>query len=307
MTTTNQFNLQNNGVSFSAPQPIIFNPLVVPVFNTAAYQEMPLNTQTSNLAHPSYELLSVLPAGLEYYSFENGVLVNKVADISNGPLFYPPEGFSFVSTTDLSTFLREAQSAQMKIQKQASPSPPVIEATPIEPLQKKNTNVITVIEKKPVAKQPQKRPHRSKQIRITEVHTKVSDIYEAKNLIASDDEVLRGPDTLRVHVKTWEGLQAIEEVLQEVEDKVKRLALPFSMKNKFQKKGFIVYMKLKDVSQVPYVQSVFGRFPDNYFKKCDVALPSQKSIEMAAQKAALAFKQFQPPVFAKHASAGLAA
>lgn len=303
MMNTTQFNLQNNnGVSYAAPQQLIFNPVpvAVPVMNT--YQEMPLVTQTSNLAQVSYEVLTVLPAGLEYYSFENGVLVKKVADMSNGLLVYPPQGYSFVSTTDLNLFTQEAQSAYQKTQKQASPSPPIQEITPLRtPLRKKDNNV--VVEKKPVAKQPQKRPHRSKQIRITEVHTRVSDIYEAKNLIASDDEVLRGPDTLRVHVKTWEGLQAIEQVLQEVESKVKRLALPFSMKNKFQKKGFIVYMKLKDVSQVPKVQSVFGRYPDNYFKKCDVALPSQKSIEMAAQKRGLAFK-FQPPVFAKHVSAG---
>lgn len=303
-----QFTLQHNGVSsFAAPQPLIFNPgtLAVPVLNTTAFHEMPLVTPTSNqFAHIPFKVLSVLPAGLEYFSFENGALVIKVADMSNGHFVYPPEGYSFVETTDLTKFSQGYWSALAKTQEQAnpssSPSPSPVRET--IPLRKKDVNVVT---KKPVAsKQQQKRPHRSKQIRITEVHTRASDVYEAKNLIASDDEVLRGPDTLRVHVKTWEGLEAIEEVLQEVEDKVKRLALPFSMKNKFQKKGFIVYMKLKSVSQVPYVQSVFGRYPDNYFKKCDVALPSQKSMEMAAQKAGLALKQFQPPVFVKMASGG---
>lgn len=294
MMNLNQFNLPQ--------QQLIFNPvpLAVPVLNTTV--EIPSVTQTSNLAN--FQVLSVLPAGLEYFSFEpTGVLVNQTADI-NGGLMYAPEGYTFVSTTNLNAFVQQAQSALEIIQKQASPSPPPVQQiTQQLPLTKKELNVVE--EKKP-AKQPQKRPHRSKQIRITEVHTKVSDIYQAKNLIASDDEVLRGPDTLRVHVKTWEGLQAIEEVLQEVEHKVKRLALPFSMKNKFQKKGFIVYMKLKNVSDVPHVQEVFGRFPDNYFKKCDVALPSQKSIEMAAQKRGLALKQFQPPVFSRQASAGAA-
>merc|ERR1719400_1458554 len=133
----------------------------------------------------------------------------------SGGLMYAPEGYTFVSTTDLNSFVQEAQTALNNIQKQASPSPPPIEnkSTLPLPLAQKDLNVAA--EKKP-AKQPQKRPHRSKQIRITEVHTRVSEIYESKNLIASDDEVLRGPDTLRVHVKTWEGLQAIEEVLQEV-------------------------------------------------------------------------------------------
>jgi hypothetical protein len=311
MMNLNQYTLQNNGVSsYAAPQQLIFNPVpvAVPVVNTTAFQEIPSIAQTSNLAQTSdYQILTVLPQGLEYFSFEDGALVNKVAESTINGLVYPPEGYSFVSTTDLNSFMQQLQTAYNETQKQASPSPPPVEQKTQLPLVKKDTNIVA--EQKPAAKQPQqpqKRPHRSKQIRITEVHTRVSEIYEAKHLIASDDEVLRGPDTLRVHVKTWEGLQTIEEVLQEVEDKVKRLALPFSMKNKFQKKGFIVYMKLKDVSQVPYVQSVFGRYPDNYFKKCDVALPSQKSMEMAAQKASLALRQFQPPVFAKHASAGAA-
>jgi len=128
-----------------------------------------------------------------------------------------------------------------------------------------------------------------------------------KNLIAGDDEVLRGHDTLRVHVKTWEGLDTIESVLQEVEETVavQRIALPFSMKNKFQKKGFIVYMKLHNQNDVPTVQHIFSRHKKS-FKKCDVALPSQKSIEIAAKKAAMADVSFAPPSFSKRVSAGAA-
>lgn len=128
-----------------------------------------------------------------------------------------------------------------------------------------------------------KYPHRSKQILIEEVHAEVKEIYEAKGLYASDDEVLRGHDTVRIHVKTYDGLKKIQEALTEVEEHPEvvlyKIATPISMKNKFQKKGFIVYLKLEDRSQVPAVQSIFAKYPQ--YKKCDVALAKeeQKPIE----------------------------
>merc|ERR1712080_754005 len=53
------------------------------------------------------------------------------------------------------------------------------------------------------------------------------------------------------------------------------------MKNRFQKKGFIVYMKLEKESMVPIVQSIFSGYSKLY-KKCDIARP--KSIPTVATK-----------------------
>merc|ERR1711994_1013445 len=124
-----------------------------------------------------------------------------------------------------------------------------------------------------------KYPHRSKQIRILEVHASLKEEYTARGLYADEDEVLRGEDTVRAHVKTFQGLNKIKDVLDEVHKcpnvTVRRIATPFSMKNKFQKKGFIVYLKLSSPAEVPAVQAVFARYSE-YFKKCDVALPKEK-------------------------------
>merc|ERR1712217_811642 len=124
-----------------------------------------------------------------------------------------------------------------------------------------------------------KYPHRSKQIRILEVHASLKEEYTARGLYADEDEVLRGEDTVRAHVKTFQGLNKIKDVLDEVHKcpdvTVCRIATPFSMKNNFQKKGFIVYLKLGSPAEVPAVQAVFARYSE-YFKKCDVALPKEK-------------------------------
>jgi len=135
-----------------------------------------------------------------------------------------------------------------------------------------NAEAATLSEK-PVAK----RPHRSKQMKITKVHTEVKENCVRKNIFADEREVLRGPDVLRIHVKTWEGLDLIQEVLDEVESEVAiaKITLPFSMKNKFQKKGFICYLKVQNEESVPIVQGIFGKYPEA-FKKCDVALPSKR-------------------------------
>jgi len=124
-----------------------------------------------------------------------------------------------------------------------------------------------------------KYPHRSKQIRILEVHASLKEEYTARGLYADEDEVLRGEDTVRAHVKTFQGLNKIKDVLDEIHKcpdvTVRRIATPFSMKNKFQKKGFIVYLKLNSPKEVPTVQGIFANYSE-YFKKCDVALPKEK-------------------------------
>jgi len=135
--------------------------------------------------------------------------------------------------------------------------------------------------------QNKKYPHRSKQKRIMEVYAKLKEEYTAKGLYASDDEVLRGFDTVRVHVKTFKAVNRIGCPLNDVEKhprvKILKIATPFSMKNKFQKKGFIVYLKLAHVDMVEIVQEIFSHYKE-HFPKCDVALKKEDKLALDRQR-----------------------
>jgi len=119
-------------------------------------------------------------------------------------------------------------------------------------------------------------PHRSKQNCISQTYEEIKSYFNPLGIYAEGEEdILRGDDVCRVHVKNYNGLKKILDVLKQVyshkDVTLKRLATPISMKNKFQKKGFICYMQVSDVSQVPIVQGIFSNYVDLY-KKCDVAL-----------------------------------
>jgi len=130
--------------------------------------------------------------------------------------------------------------------------------------------------KKKNPKQP-KYAHRSKQKRIDAVHAEVVSYYTDLGLHVGDKEVLRGNDTVRIHVKTFHGLNEIKKVLEEVRGTVviSKMSTPISMKNKFQKKGFIVYLKLASEFDVPTVQSIFAKYAE-HFKKCEVAKAAEQ-------------------------------
>jgi len=129
--------------------------------------------------------------------------------------------------------------------------------------------------------------HRSKQNCINEVYDNIKKFFEPLGVYADgENEVLRGEDTCRVHVKNYAGLKKILEVLQEVYNHEKvtltRMATCISMKNKFQKKGFICYMKLSNVNQVPIVKDIFAKY-SHLYKKCDVAAPKEQ-VEASIRK-----------------------
>jgi len=114
---------------------------------------------------------------------------------------------------------------------------------------------------------------RSKQNMIDKVYLSLVEKYEKRGILAGDDEVLRGDDTIRLHVKKFKALQRIEEALQAAERidsvTISRVSIPLSMKNQFQKKGFLVYVQVEEVWMVPLAQKIFRQFDE--FKKCDVA------------------------------------
>jgi len=114
---------------------------------------------------------------------------------------------------------------------------------------------------------------RSKQNMIDKVYESISRKYENLGILASSDEVLRGDDTIRLHVKKFKALKRIQEALEAVERepsiRISKVSVPLSMKNQFQKKGFLVYTQLADVSMVAAAKRIFQQFEE--FRKCEVA------------------------------------
>lgn len=221
--------------------------------------------------------------------------------VSQGNSFYAPEGWTLMSREEFFNLNLNVLPFPTQVTPLASPS-----ASPSDSSRSASREV-TRVEQTPLAPQKMnvKRPHRAKQTKIAEIHAIVKEYCVKQGIFAKEDEVLRGEDVLRIHVKTWEGLDLIESVIQEVEDSltIAKIALPFSMKNKFQKKGFICYLKVQNVLDVPVVQDIFSEYSDA-FKKCDVALPTNKLLQKGNQVA----KPFDtplmmPPIMAKRSSA----
>lgn len=265
------------------PAPVVFMPQMVPA-------QIPFQ--------PALPTLPMLP------------ITNPVVQANNAPLFYdgssfttlpqnltsvnaegcliPPPGFSFVtmgvpSTTSAEPSvsaerLPELDSLPLPAETTRSRSSSVVS----EPPQVSETSEDTA---KPA--QNKKYRHRSKQKLILEIHAKLKEEYTAKGLYASDDEVLRGFDTVRVHVKTYKALNRVHLPLNDVEShpgvKVLKIATPFSMKNRFQRKGFIVYLKLASPDMVPLVREIFSNYKED-FAKCDVALKKEDKLKLDAQK-----------------------
>jgi len=137
-------------------------------------------------------------------------------------------------------------------------------------------------------------PHKSKQNRIKQVYEEIKQYFQGFGVYAkSEQDVLRGMDTCRVHVKNFNGLNKILEVLKEVNNhpgvQLRRVATPISMKNKFQMKGFIVYMKVAEESMVQIIQGIFSKYSDLY-KKCDIAKTKEQTEFERAQKRATPVK-----------------
>jgi hypothetical protein len=129
---------------------------------------------------------------------------------------------------------------------------------------------------KPDRKKRTKFGYRSKQNKIDTVHENLEQRYSARGILAQKEEVLRGSDVLRLHVKKFDALTKIEQVLEAAEKipgvTLKSVSIPLSMKNEFQKKGFLVYCQLSDVTLVEKVKQFFQSHPE--FAKCQIAMPN---------------------------------
>jgi len=263
--------------NFALPPPLVLPILTTPTFNAVpvygGIPAMPLPQLVSpqlaapQLVSPNFMTLAPADSTPMFYDEISQTLTSipsNLVSINSLNQYQAPAGYSFVPLSAVNSLTSLSASAS-----QASDEEPVLE----EPV----TRSRSASKEEPAKRK--KYPHRSKQIRILEVHASLKEENTARGLYADEDEVLRGEDTVRAHVKTFQGLNKIKDVLDEVHKcpdvTVRRIATPFSMKNKFQKKGFIVYLKLASPSEVPAVQAVFARYSE-YFKKCDVALPKER-------------------------------
>lgn len=250
----------------AAPQPVFVQVMPAPLFNFAPVMQ-PFADVTATpspvpvVLPPTLTKITNVPATTNILFFD-GANVTSVPSyltptIQQG-ILTPPEGFSFATIDFTPSSVGDTDSTG-NVEDLANSSP---EPTP-----------------EPVAERQQKArkfKHGSKQERIMEVYNAIQKKYTAQGVYAGEHEVLRGADTVRVHVKTYKGLNKIEAALQEVDDcpdvQLNKLATPFSMKNRFQKKGFIVYLRLKSPDMVDSVKAVFKKY-EEFFRKCDVAMP----------------------------------
>jgi len=319
-------NDQNQLEFIGGPVPTTAFPAVSPMVTPMLPAPIIPMAPVANPLPGKYDVLEnqILPVGQPCPLFwDNGKFVECPPTFQlfngNGERVCPP-GYTFVlmdvpvsdipvSEEESAPRLSSTPSPALSYGAAPSQSPPSISREPSLPPSR--VKVPTAFEERsvnarPVAEEekPQKNRkfrHRSKQERITQIHEMLRIKYTQRGLYAGDDEVLRGFDTVRVHVKTYHALGKIDEALDEVERHervlIKKIATPFSMKNRFQKKGFIVYLKLADESMVPYVQDVFALYSE-HFNKCDLALKKEQKIALQeAQNKALYVpeEKFQQP------------
>jgi len=291
---TTQYNIDNNKMQFIAapqmlpmPAPVMFMPQMVPAAIPFAPAPLPTIPMLP-ITQPALNCDNSLPLFYDGSSFTQ--IPQNLQSFSSDGVLVPPPGYSFVTMSAPTVSVERSVSPQLEDNTSSELLP-----LPQDSIRSRSrsSSVVSVPEEveevKPVEKtQNKKFRHRSKQTRILEVHQRLKEEYTAKGLYAGDDEVLRGFDTVRVHVKTYKALNRIECPLNDVEKhpavEVLKIATPFSMKNRFQKKGFIVYLKLASVDMVPIVQEIFSHYKED-FAKCDVALKKEDKLALDRARA----------------------
>merc|ERR1719461_2494516 len=294
MMPTTQYNIDNNKMQFIAapqmlpmPAPVVYMPQMVPAAIPFAPAPLPTMPPILPMTQPVVNCDNSLPLFYDGSSFTQ--IPQNLQNYSTDGVLVPPPGYSFV------TMPAPTASVERSVSPQMEDNTSELLAIPQDSIRSRSrsSSVVSIPEEveevKPVEKpQNKKFRHRSKQTRILEVHQKLKEEYTAKGLYAADDEVLRGFDTVRVHVKTYKALNRIELPLNDVEKhpsvQILKIATPFSMKNRFQKKGFIVYLKLASVDMVPIVQEIFSHYKED-FAKCDVALKKEDKLKLDQERA----------------------
>lgn len=126
----------------------------------------------------------------------------------------------------------------------------------------------------------------SKQALVTRVHSRLLSKYQSR-LVVPLTSCLRGKDSIRIHCKKWDQLLAIEELIENIDNVIPfyQICLPISMKTKSQKKGFFVYLKFYNTSDVQCIfelissSSRYSRFKAEVADRPTSSKKSKKSSE----------------------------
>jgi len=153
---------------------------------------------------------------------------------------------------------------------------------------------------------PQRKyPHRSKQRKIENTTRWISTIAENLGIFASPRELVRGRRTVQCHAKTFQACKDVKIALQRVLDneniQITRIACPFSKKNEFQKKGFILYLKVEDEIQVRLAEHIFKE----QGLKIRRAVSKAERLEIEAENASIAIMGYSEKTEQQRESAPL--
>lgn len=127
--------------------------------------------------------------------------------------------------------------------------------------------------------------YRSKQNKIDVVLGNLKKQFASLDKLAGKEEVLRGKDTLRIDVKRFTALQQIEKEIEAIEKdpriQITKADFPISQKNKFQKKGFIAYLKCATPEQAELLHTQLSektdpKWRDKKLFRVNIALDQQR-------------------------------
>lgn len=134
--------------------------------------------------------------------------------------------------------------------------------------------------------------YRTKQNKIEKVYASVTRHFDELGVLSPEDVGIRGTTVARLHVKKWHSLSRIEEAIAKVEAneniETQRVSCPVSMKNLYQKKGFLIYWETASEEQTQLLMDVFksfsekdrdGKFILDEFQKISVAVQTTEQKE----------------------------
>jgi len=143
--------------------------------------------------------------------------------------------------------------------------------------------------RKPRQRNNKRYGYRTKQNKIEKVYDAVTRHFEELGVLIPEDVGIRGTTVARLHVKKWNSLCRIEEAIllaeKNTEIQTLRVSCPVSMKNLFQKKGFLIYWETGSEKQVQMLMDSFKSFDAkdqdekfilDEFQKISVALQTER-------------------------------
>jgi len=108
--------------------------------------------------------------------------------------------------------------------------------------------------------------YRTKQDKIETVYARVTEYFSEMGVLVPEDHGVRGETVARVHIKKWLSLVKIEEAIARISEdkriKTVRVSAPVSMKNQYQKKGFLIYWETETVEGLNHLMAHFKSYDE---------------------------------------------